>query len=249
MSAATALRTVILGSCVSRDTFGHLDPARYTLGAYVARQSLATLRRPPGPSAVDTARIASPFQRRVTEGSLRGDAVERLRAAGEVRLVLIDLTDERLGVIELGDDRLVTRSVELIAGGLDRELRERHPVHAFGSAEHFAWWRDGWDLLRDVLIAEDLLRRTLVIAPPWASASEDGTATPRSYGVGAEEFSGTAAAYVDVLRSSLSAGQIIGEGLAVRSSPAHQWGDAPFHYSTQTYRELCTAIDAATTGM
>ena len=42
MADVQRLRVLIVGSCVSRDTFVFLDPDRFVLEDYVARQGLAS---------------------------------------------------------------------------------------------------------------------------------------------------------------------------------------------------------------
>src|SRR5690606_3435896 len=99
---------------VSRDTFELLDTSRYSLLAYVARQSLISALGPATPLAVPLAEL-SPFQRRMVEGDIGSDLRSRLAAAARnTDLLLWDLTDERLGIYRMPDGGFVTRTPDVI---------------------------------------------------------------------------------------------------------------------------------------
>ncbi len=247
-TAPPPLRTFIIGSCVTRDTFDYLDRTRYRLSGYVARQSWASVARPPGP-VVDTTALASAFQRRQIDGALCGDVLERLDAVGPVDLVLVDLMDERLGVHRLPDGGLVTRSVELCTSGLEAGYTEAATLLRFGSREHRQAWQQGADTVLGGLADRGLTDRTWVIAPAWASTSLQGHRRLRGAGGTPRQFRVRSWPYYWSLRRRLGADHLLGADLAVQADETHRWGLAPYHYSVDVYRALVDQLDTATAGL
>lgn len=244
----TRLRVFVIGSCVTRDTVDHLDPARYRLVGYVARQSWASVARPPG-QVVDTAALTSAFQRCQVDGALHGDALERLDAAGPVDLVLVDLVDERLGLHQLADGGLVTRSVELYRSRLESGYTGTATLLRFGSRRHRQAWRRGADVVLDGLAARGLTARTWVLAPAWAATSVQGHRRLRGDGGTPLRFAVRAWPYYRTLRRRLGADHLLGTDLAVQADATNRWGLAPYHYSADVYQALAARLDAATAGL
>ncbi|MDR3069030.1 MAG: DUF6270 domain-containing protein [Cellulomonas sp.] len=239
------LRTFVIGSCVSRDTFDYLDPDRYRLTGYLARQSWASVVRPPGP-VVDTTVLASPFQRRQIDGALRGDVLDRLDAVGPVDLVLVDLIDERLGLHQLPDGGLVTRSVELYTSGLEAGYADAARLLRFGSRPHRRVWQQGADAVLGGLAERGLADRTWVLAPGWASTSVQGHRRLRGAGGTPHQFHVRSRPYYRTLRRRLGADRLLGTDLRVQADETHRWGLAPYHYAVEVYRALVAQLDAAT---
>ncbi len=242
------LRTFIVGSCVTRDTFDYLDPDRYRLAGYVARQSWASVARPPG-RVVDTTALDSAFQRRQIDGALSGDVLDRLDAVGPVDLVLVDLMDERLGLHRLPGGGLVTRSVELCTSGLEADYTRAATFLRFGSRGHRQAWLQGADVVLGGLAERELTARTWVLAPDWASTSVQGHHRLRGAGGTPRQFRVRSRPYYRSLRRRLGADHLLGTGLAVQADATHRWGLAPYHYSADVYRALVNQLDAATAGL
>ena len=238
------IRTFIYGSCVSRDTFEFLRQHGFELSAYVARQSLLSAY-----SRVDEERLprfetSSSFQRRMIEGDWTSSlprALARLR--GRVDLVLWDLCDERLGVRRLASGHYVTRSVDTIATGLDAQLHEQGAeLVTFGSPQHRRHFTARLRRFRQRLDELELLDRTLVLAPAWASRCGDGTPTPSSFGLSAKDANPLFADYHQEVEEIVGTPILrVGEDL-VEAAAHHRWGKAPFHYSDDVYIRLADEI-------
>ena len=239
------LRTYVVGSCVSRDTFAFLNPKHFELAGYLARQSLISAFGSVASPPIDPAAFTSPFQRRMLEadaGSALPALLREVRA--EVDLVLWDLVDERLGVLSHPGGGVSTDSVELrshLSGTLPPGV-ERTP---FGSARHLELFTAALPVWRNLLAELGLLDRTVLVAPPWATLSTTGEPTPTSFGLNADEANRLTEAYV------VRAQEVLGLPAVGRSLPSpralstHQWGLAPFHYDDQTYERLATEISSA----
>ena len=241
--ASRPMRVLVVGSCVSRDTFEFLRPDCFTLQGYVARQSLISAFGPPADPHFDLSVLPSAFQRRMLEGDSRSSLpalVEEL--AAEVDLVLWDLVDERLGVLDHEGGAVSTDSVELRQARLEGHAPSGPAGPAFGSAEHLSRFTAVLPQWRDLLERHGLLSRTILVAPPWAASTTTGEATPASFGLEAERANEVTEAYLAAAVQVLSV-PVLGRDLVdVRGEAAHQWGQAPFHYDDATYLALAGQV-------
>lgn len=249
MRAAPAppVRTLVLGSCVARDTFARLPPDRFALVDYVARQSLLAADRPSPAAAALAPRVLVPsrFRRRMARGTLAADLHGRIEAARDrVDLVLWDLADERLGVYELPDGGLVTRTVELVECGLDAEIAARARHVPFGSEEHLGRWASAAERALDRLVAARLADRTVLLEVPWAERSADGSPAPTSFGTSARTFNALAAPYYRLVRERLAPVRVLRAPVTPLSCPTNVWGEAPFHYAEPVYAAVAGALVA-----
>jgi len=258
MADVQRLRVLIVGSCVSRDTFVFLDPARFELVGYVARQSLASGFGPATTPKVPTAELTSRFQRRMIEGDAASDLPQRVEAAAPgIDLVLWDIVDERLGVHLHPDGGITTDTVESRTLGAaphaergEQVVRTARHV-AFGSDEHFGLFVTALPAWRATLAEPGLLDRTVLVAPPWATLATDGELSVASFGLDARTGNDLSRRYLDAAVEALGipvVGQDMlqdgtaGEGPQVRSAADHQWGPAAFHYDDATYSHLAHSI-------
>ncbi|NNU27552.1 DUF6270 domain-containing protein [Isoptericola sediminis] len=234
-------RVFIYGSCVSRDTFEFLDPAEFELVHYVARQSAISAYTKPveliSPPALD-----SRFKQRVVEDDFSSSLRETIASLEDIDLVLMDLTDERLGVYVLPDGSVITRSVELIESGAEQHLPHGSHHIPFGSDLHLQYWSTG--ISEVAKLFHEYMPRTAIalLGIPWASYSEDGTPTPDSFGMSASQINPVMRSYVDYAASTVGARLIDVNSDLVRSKPDHPWGNAPFHYSTSVYLDVTRSL-------
>ena len=231
----------ILGSCVSRDTVDH-EKDRFDLVTYVARQSWISAGRPAAGVARALEPLDSPFQQRMVDGDVRGDALDRLAAlADRVDVLLLDLVDERGGVVEVGGG-YVTRLAELWKAGGARATAEGRHI-PFGTDEHLALWSSAADRLVSRLAAADLLGRALVVRTPWAATTPEGDLVPvPEWMMPPGEANVRYAPYFAVLERAGLPVVELPEELA-RSPHDHRWGPSPFHYTGAAYTYLADRIE------
>lgn len=232
---------LVLGSCVSRDAFEAFDPARFVLHSYHARHSLISAFTPLPADVVADARLPSAFQRRMLTEDVTAAVLGRLRSPGRrPDLVLWDLVDERLGVLELPDGGFLTVSNELLAAGIDLPAGTAHVP--FGSDRHFALWSRAVAAFGDLLAAEDLSRRTVLLLAPWATRTADGRPTPASHGVTAEEGNRRYARYERAAAAVPGVSVVRMAPDEAVASADHRWGPAPFHYTDEFYRLVAARV-------
>jgi hypothetical protein len=238
-------RVFIYGSCVSRDTFEHLDPEQFELLEYVARQSVLSATTRPVESLAPPV-LESRFQQRMVTGDFQSSLRPLLaQHAAEIDVLLIDLTDERLGVYLLPDGTVVTRSVELIESGAEQTLPQGAHYVAFGTQQHYEYWSGAIRALGDSIRQTAPRAAIALLDIPWAEWSESGQQTPDSFGVAAAQANPVFRSYVEVAVQTLGAHVISLEPAQVMSGPHHPWGDAPFHYAEKVYLDVVRRLTGA----
>lgn len=238
-------RVFIYGSCVSRDTFEHLNPEQFELVEYVARQSvLSAYTKPVELMAPPT--LKSRFQQRMITGDFSSSLRSLLAThSSAIDFVLVDLTDERLGAYMLPDGSFVTRSVELIESGGEQYLPQGTKHIAFGTQQHFDYWTTAMEYIGEQMRTRMPQATIVLLDIPWAEWSETGAQTPGSFGMQAADANPVFHSYTRVAAQALGAHVISMEPSEVLSSPHHPWGDAPFHYTEEVYLEIVRRLTGA----
>lgn len=236
-SGSAPIRTLVIGSCVSRDTFTHLPSDQYALVEYVARQSLVSAFSPPV-TLLEPPTMASHFQQRMVRWDYSSHLPNVLTTcAGAVDLVLWDLTDERLGFYVLPDDTVVTRTVDLIAAEADGPVDEAGIFIEFGSDAHFEMWSDAASLFVEAVAEHHPTARLQLLALPWAEFTDTDEPTPTSFGLSAIKANQLYRRYYDFV-TQLRGVAIVGRNAFTRASSAHRWGIAPFHYMAAALQQV-----------
>ncbi|KRE35508.1 hypothetical protein ASG73_16365 [Janibacter sp. Soil728] len=234
------VRTFIYGSCVSRDTLETMADTHELL-AYVARQSAISAGRPAEGVWPQLTHIESPFQRRMVQGDIEGNALSEIaRRADEIDLLVLDLIDERGGVIEVGGG-YVSRHAELWQAGGDAATRDGHRVD-FGTDEHFALWSPAVARLAAGIAELGLSDRVILLETEWASTMDDGESLDiPDWDLPPHRANVKYRRYYDRVRAL---------GWPVVSLPAeltastrdHKWGASPFHYTAAAYAHLAAGL-------
>jgi hypothetical protein len=238
------VRTFIYGSCVSRDTFEHLPRSRFRMTSYVARQALSSAFSQPtsDPPAV---KLNSPFQARMVANDWAGSLPDQLASASaSVDLLLWDMCDERLGLYVMEPDQIFTRSVELLSAGFADPLPPGVRHVEFGSGEHLELFTASLSRFAALVEGLNLLDKLILLAPPWATSDESGIGGLASYGRTAHEANAIFPEYQQLAVKALGC-PVIGIERPTTADSAHQWGRAPFHYTSDLYDSLAEDIVTA----
>lgn len=170
----------------------------------------------------------------------RGDLWDRVDAAGQVDLVLIDLVDERHGVFWFMDGGVATKSIDALSSkALMSQLPEDQWV-PFGSSLHLEAWKDAVEDFDTQLRSRGLREKVVVIDVPWADRDRDGNSVPSSMGTTASEANKKYVPYYRHLRK-IGFHTVKVDGPVLGDSQ-HQWGLAPFHYAPEVYERINAGI-------
>jgi hypothetical protein len=228
-------RVFIYGSCVARDTFEFLDHEQFELVRYVARQSAISAHTRPVTLA-EPPTLDSAFQQRMVTGDFTSDLRDHISATGPITdLVLVDLTDERLGVYVLPDGSVVTRSLELVDSRAEANLPHGSVHIPFGSDRHFEYWCAGFRSVAAMFRAYMPRAGVALLDIPWAERTSDGKAAPPSFGLSPETANAILPGYVAFAAEALNAYTVAVDRSIVEADPEHPWGVAPFHYTRDVY--------------
>jgi len=223
----------IHGSCVTRDGVDWWPEYGFELDGYVARQSLISsqshldLRSIP----FDFEKIPSNFAKRMAKGDVAGNLSSQIRNH-EPSVVIWDLCDERSGVLAVNTGEYITRNVVYSANPIPGR------TIAMGNDEHFELWKHALDqFLRSVSGI-----RLIVNATPWALTTDQGNPVN-----GDSSRAANFNLLVEPYYAELAARGI--EIIRVEQSKAiarvdHKWGEAPFHFVDETYKEMLVQLKA-----
>jgi hypothetical protein len=231
------MRTLILGSCVTRDAFEFQpDDKPLEIAGYFARSGLASSMHPIPFTGVDVESVASPFQRRVVAWDLAGGARDAV-LAGEYDVLVLDLIDERFDLLENAAGARATRSPEFAGADYDHAADTLIPS---GSDAAFERWEGGWVELVRILRAAGRLEDLRVNRVRWAATVRGGGDFPAIYG---PDKIAAGNAQLDRMYARM------GQDLPARqfwdftdaeldAAAEHKWGVGPFHYVDDYYHRL-----------
>lgn len=230
-------KVFIIGSCVSRDIFDAAALQHFELIGYVARSSLASameIGAPPIPD-VEVEKIGSPFQRRMVVTDL-DHALPNILRTTDFDLLLFDAIDERFDVYIDPNGGRCTVSNELLSSNFDPKRRPGRLIR-FGSDEHFALWKRGWDALIELLAHRGQLHQLIVNKVYWAQACEDGSDFLPTYSQQRiAEVNAALDRLYGYMTQTLPRQQFLQyDPDAFVGSADHRWGKSPFHFVARTY--------------
>jgi hypothetical protein len=144
--------------------------------------------------------------------------------------VLLDLVDERLGVVPLRGG-WVTWSGEMRRAELLSPSEARQIVH-FGEDDHFELWSRAAVRMRERLAP--ILERVFVLRTQFAALTREGATVEPSAGRSASDWNSLYERYFEHL-DTLGFTLIEQTADLSISTAAHKWGVAPFHYVDEAY--------------
>lgn len=231
------MKVAILGSCVSRDAFGHHEDLLGRPVRYFARSALASAMCPTPFRGVDTSGIASPFQRTIVGLDL-DKAFQPWLAEGDFDLLVVDSIEERFALLVDEAGAVATRSSEFVAAGHDTSGCRTVAPH---TDEAWAMWEDAWVRFIAAVDAVGARDRVRVNRVRWATTFDGPGAEFTSYH-SPQRIHRTNRFLRRIyqrMELDLSPLQFFRYGDdELRAATEHQWGPAPFHYTPAFYRRF-----------
>lgn len=228
------MRVGIYGSCISRDIF-NLERPGLEMSGYFARSSWISATNPSVPRPTVQSRLTSPFQQRMVERDFMSSSIAGLLAL-DSDLILLDLIDERAGVVRAESGGYLTYLSEMKGSGWLDHVNHSSLIR-FGTPMHLKLFKDA-----ALKVLESLNgRRVVVLASKFASNTEDGKTVPPASGRSAEEWNDLYAEYFGVLEQIGFDVLRMPDELCIADSK-HRWGVAPYHYIEDFYSEAARLL-------
>ncbi len=228
------MNVAIYGSCVSRDVL-RVHPVA-PVAAYAARSSWVSALTPPVAEPDADIGLASDFQARMVRDDFASTAPAALDAGDAL---LLDLTDERFGVIEYGGGFITPSNEFRRSAWNDVVVGRRIP---FASDEHVALFRELAPRMKERLRG----RRAWVLRARFADVTDTGESVRRSDGRSGDQWQVAFAPYFAVLEELGLPILDVPDELAVASKD-HLWGAAAMHYADPFYAWVADRLPDAPT--
>lgn len=226
----------IYGSCVSRDVF-NVPNEELQMRAYFARSSFISAVSSPSQLPTRKSMLTSPFQQRMLEQDITSRVLPQLASLTD-QIFLVDLIDERGGVLELEGGGFITDLSELRHSGWRKLLRSVRK-HSLGEESHLKLFREAIEPVLDATGAPE----TIVIKSRFAEFTDQGQPVPDYAGASSARWNELYEPYFSLLEESgLQILDVPGE-LCIADSE-HQWGVAPYHYIPEFYRWVANQLSS-----
>lgn len=224
----------IYGSCVSRDIF-NFPNEELQMRAYFARSSFISAASSPSQLPTRKSMLTSPFQQRMLEQDITSRILPQLASLAD-QIILIDLIDERGGVLELEDGGFITDLSELRHSGW-RKLVRSVRKHSLGEETHLKLFREAINPVLDAAGGP----KTVVVKTRFAEFTDRGKPVPDYAQASSSKWNELYEPYFSLLEET---------GLQILDVPAelciadtkHQWGVAPYHYIPEFYRWIANQL-------
>lgn len=231
----TQVRTFIYGGRLVEDLFATFEPGRFTLLAAVQGQSLISsyAAAQEAPSRLSSKNSEGPTHS-VAE-DFRSSLLPKIAGcAGDLDLLLWDLTDETFGVL-ITPGAVTTRTTTTV------ELPELEPADSrfvtFGSEEHFALWKAAAERFVADLESLGIKQKVLVVCPPWADRDTSGRTIPSSMGRAVDSINQGLSRYRSLVLQ-LGLNVLDAPESIVRSAGHPDHVDSPYAYAQPTLEHL-----------
>ncbi|MCT1564267.1 MULTISPECIES: DUF6270 domain-containing protein [Corynebacterium] len=220
-------KVVIYGSCVSRDCFNR-PQNEFEVSAYFARNSWISSCNEPVPVPKAKSLLESAFQQRMVERDFRSTTLPQLEKLTP-DIMLLDLIDERAGIIPVKSGGYITYLSELKHSGWLENV-DHGKLIPLGSDRHFELFKQAATRLSSVLKTKN----PVLLKPSFANETIQGESVRPLMGKTAEQWDHL---YERYYAEAAAAGFQVCEipHQFCRSANDHRWGVAPYHYEARFY--------------
>ena len=227
------LNVYVYGSCVSRDVT-RVCPEHLTTAKYIARQSWASAASLPTEPPSIPSKLDSPFQNRMVINDIQSSFPRDLLSNDQsFEVLLLDLVDERLGLVASGPS-IFTDSYELRGTGWKPALGVSSKLD-FGTDEHFNIWATSAEKLIKLLDATNNINKTRLIRSKYAARANDGYQMSERMRTPPDEWNNLFARYYS-FAEELGFPIIEVPDEYCIASQDHTWGLEAFHYVDEFYQ-------------
>lgn len=227
------MRVLIVGSCVTRDSFERPFGSELEIAEYFARSSLVSATSPEPFTEFDGSTIESAFQRRVVDFDHSRALLPFIRS-GNYESVIYDPIDERFDLVEI-NGRVATRSNEFLRGKLGPGTEVR--VKAF-TDEFYARWEEAWSTFIKELESVDRARQLRIHVARWATCGQSGPLPDHELGAALRANTFLGRLYKRMAADVEDSQFIVPKPEFAVAADEHKWGRSLFHYPPDYYADF-----------
>lgn len=226
MSDRESYSALVMGSTISPHT---LQASRIKAVRRISRQSVISGMSAPGESASLGALTPTvPTAQRALD-DLRSSAAMWIRIdAKRIDGIVLDITDERFGIQDLGNGIYRTNSPDYTSYPEALSKYPNRRTIAFGTDEHFDLFRLAAARLATLVNAVELGTRVVLLAPSFAKAYKESHLDSKELQQESRSLDQQFAKYWGYLHDVCGFSVLAHQGL--KTSATHPWGAAPFHF-------------------
>lgn len=228
------MNVFIIGSCVTRDAFTpDLLRDEFVIKRYWARTSLARFKSGVGSIHPDEINVSSKFQKKMIANDINNQLFEEIKVVSTepIDFIILDLVDDRFGLVEFKEGVYITNSDELRAAKL-LNTREAQKI-APNSEEYRSYWEAGLIELLKHFPKEKIIINNVY----WSRETElgEGVSSPERIAFCEAVVGGL----YEIARKYVPEENFVNypSGIFVADSK-HRWGKSPFHYTQPVYDYL-----------
>lgn len=233
----------IFGSCVTRDVFAFQENQQFTVGEYIARQSVVSFLSKPFPFDESCIHLSSAFQRKQILSDLNKDGFTRLKNNPGDYLI-IDLIEERFKIGKICD-AYFTDSNELDASGFfdqyKAKLYESRMLHGkvFFRCRNMAKYISGFaEQLLKLYKPEQIIIHEIYLATHFLDQERQVQRFPENYVRYAQTMNEKLTYMYQYLKKRLPKTHCIAVSNHFLADQNHKWGLAPMHFQAEYYRTV-----------
>jgi hypothetical protein len=236
-----ALDVFILGSCVTRDAFEYDLSGNFRIVHYSARSSLATFCFPKIKSPLNIEKLKSNFQKKMLKDDHDRNFFQYLNDK-DFDLFILDLIDERGGLINIDDLGYVTNLSELKESGVIDLAKSIAMIEPHGDT-HKKYLLEGFDKLYSELINKGKENFLIINKVFWATRIESNENISKNinYILKANKFLEEIYFYISENYPKVFFLNYDNSDFVANSK--HKWGLSPFHYVDGLYQETINKIE------
>ena len=229
----------IVGSCVTRDAFDKkftLD--EFNIAQYAARTSLARLSFEKVNVSDSEINLKSGFQKRVVAKAVCGNLLDDINAQ-DFDYLIVDIVDDRFGLVQFSENIFVTNSSELQASKFIKNA-EKIKISP-NTANYFTAWEKGLIKLLTVIPANKIIINDVL----WAHKTDMGKSLSNPeklklrYDMAQQLYS--------IAKEHIPEKNFIGYDPEIFiGAEQHKWGKSPVHYVDDVYRHFVMRLKEIT---
>lgn len=237
------LQVNIFGSCVTRDTFALDDRKLFTVGEYIARQSVISFLSKPIAYDDSDIHLSSAFQRKQIISDLSKNGFNRLKSnPGDY--LLIDMIEERFKIGKISGSYF-TDSNELDASGFleknNTKLYERHELNGkvfFRYRDMSSYISKFVHRILEVYEQKQIVIHEVYLATYFLDKYGQVKRFPENYVQYAQSLNRKLEYMYKCLKRDMPRAQVISVSNRFIADENHKWGLAPMHFQEEYYGEV-----------